>query len=469
MSMPELRLLDALLRNDFLTFAQRVFAELNPGRLFHRSWYHETIAYFVKVTAITGKNQRLIINLPPRSAKSTFVSVALPAFLLGRDPRKRIIVVSYNQDLAAMFGRQTRQVMQSAWYRRLFPSTVIPARAGEMQFYTSAGGFRKATSVEGTLTGRGGDLIIVDDPQKASDAGSEAQRKTLTEWAMETLFTRLDDKVNGAIFLVQQRLHEEDLSGQLIRAGGWLDVRLPAIADQDERLILSDMPLRFHHRREGDLLDPVREPKEVLDRLRREMGSAQFLAQYQQAPVPPDGDVVKIEWFQRYDELPPADKTVLSIDTASKGGLQNDWSVMMLWRVVRNRYFLEVVWRHRVDFPELLARTKEVYAAFRPDTILVEDKGSGTGLIQMLHDDADGYPVVAYNPGLTDKKSRMEVQAAKIEGGLVFLPKSAPWLDDFVDEVRRFPNGRHDDQIDAMSQFLDYVSQRNVGDLIVFR
>ena len=207
----ERRLLDALMRNDFLTFAQRVFRELNPGRTFHVGWHHEAIAYLLNLTAVTGELDRLIINLPPRSAKSTIVSVALPAFLLGIDPTRRIIVVSYNQELSVQFSRQTRQVMQSDWYRALFPSTRIPTRASENQFFTTAGGFRMATSTGGTLTGRGGDLIIIDDPLKADDAYSETAREALLEWAMHTLFTRLDDKAKGAIILVQQRQHDDDV------------------------------------------------------------------------------------------------------------------------------------------------------------------------------------------------------------------------------------------------------------------
>lgn len=469
MSATDGRWLDVMLRNHFLTFAKRVFRELNPGRQFHVGWHHEAIAYLLEVSAIYGEIDRVIINLPPRSAKSTIVSVALPAYLLGRDPTRRIVVVSYNQDLANMFSRQTRQVMQSAWYRRLFPSTQIPARAAEAQFYTSAGGFRKAISTGGTFTGRGGDVVIIDDPLKADDAYSETARNNLFEWAKQTLFSRLDDKLKGAMVLVQQRQHEDDFSGHMQRTEEWLSLSLPAIAEKDEWITLSRNPLKRHYRRVGDLLDPVREPIEVLDGLKRNMGSAAFSAQYQQAPLPPDGEVVKISWFRTYPELPVQGERIFSVDTASKAGLRNDWSVVTVWRVVEGRFYLEYVWRRRVEYPELKNSLVELARDLKPDVILIEDKGNGIGLIQDLRSMLEGFPVIAYEPGSLDKESRMRIQSAKIEGGIVFLPPAAPWLDEFLNEFRRFPNGAHDDQIDSVSQLLDYKFSRNVGSFYVGR
>ena len=226
------RLLDALMRNDFLSFAARAFRELNPNKKLVHAWYHEAVADVLRVVAISKELNHAIITLPPRSLKSEMVSVALPAFLLGRDPCCRIIVVSYNQDLANDLSRKTRAIMQSDWYHRLFPSTQLVGRAAETQFYTTAGGFRMATSTGGTLTGKGGDLVIVDDPLKADDAYSKAARDAAAQWAKRTLFTRLDDTIRGGIIVVQQRLHEDDLAGQLARTGTFLELSLPAVAEK---------------------------------------------------------------------------------------------------------------------------------------------------------------------------------------------------------------------------------------------
>ena len=466
MNLDKVRLLQALLRNDFLSFVTRVFQELNRGRTFHRTWAHEAMCTFITMVALEHQTDRLVINVPPRSAKSTIASVALPAFLLGRDPTHRIIVVSYNQELSNLFSRQTRQVMQSPWYRALFPSTVIPHRAAEAAFYTSAGGYRIATSTGGTLTGKGGDLLIVDDPIKGADAHSESAREAALDWTMNTLFTRLDDKSRGGIILVQQRQHEDDLAGHMLRTGDWLPLIIPAIAEKDEPILLSKRPLRFHHRRVGDLLDPVREPLDVLQRLKREMGSHDFAAQYQQAPVAMEGGMIKTSWFAIYDDIPDEGETIFSIDTAYKTGVRNDWSVITIWRVNSGRYYLINIWRRRVEFPQLLQCVLDLARSVRPDTILIEDKGSGTGLIQSLQAEGQGFPVVAYDPGQYDKETRVHVQSAKVESGLVLLPPAAPWLDDFLNEVRRFPNGAHDDQIDTMAQLLAWHSDRK-GSLIL--
>lgn len=466
MSVDKVRLLQALLRNDFLSFVTRVFQELNRGRTFHRTWAHEAMCTYISMIALEHQTDRLVVNVPPRSAKSTIASVALPAFLLGRDPTHRIIAVSYNQELSNLFSRQTRQVMQSPWYRALFPSTVIPNRAAETAFYTSAGGYRIATSTGGTLTGKGGDLVIVDDPLKGPDAYSESAREALLDWTMNTLFTRLDDKSRGGIILVQQRQHEDDLAGHMIRTGGWLHLNLPAIAEQDESILISKRPLLFHERRIGDVLDPVREPLEVLARLKREMGSHDFAAQYQQAPVPIEGGMIKVSWFGTYDDVPDDGETIFSIDTAYKTGDHHDWSVVSVWRAVHGRYYLMNIWRKRVEFPQLLQNVMELARRLRPDTILIEDKGSGTGLIQALQAETEGFPVVAYQPGVYDKQTRMHVQSAKVEGGIVMLPSTAAWLEEFLNEVRRFPNSTHDDQIDTMAQLLAWHSDRG-GQLII--
>lgn len=357
--------------------------------------------------------------------------------------------------------------MQSEWYRALFPSTRIPTRAAESQFFTSAGGFRMATSTGGTLTGRGGDLIIIDDPLKAEDAYSETARTAAYEWAMHTLFTRLDDKARGAIILVQQRQDEDDLSGYMLRTKRWYHLSLPSIAERNESIVLSRDPLRVHERRIGDLLDPVREPLAILDDLKVQMGTAAFCAQYQQAPLPPDGAVVKISWFKTFDVVPDQGEVIFSIDTAAKAGLRNDWSVIQVWRVHENRFCLVYAWRRRVEYPELKLSVIELAGHFSPDVILIEDKGTGIGLIQDLRAEQVGYPVIAHDPGQVDKESRMKIQSAKIEAGLVSLPASAAWLEEFHNEVRRFPGGAHDDQIDAMSQLLDYKSARNVGALFI--
>lgn len=451
------RELDARLRGDFVTFTEKVFHHLNPGRSFTPRWYIRAMAYYVESVAIERQVDRLNINLPPRALKSTMISVALPAFLLGRDPKLRVAVASYSQELSNMFGRQTRSVMQSDWYKQLFPSTRLsPVRYAEHDFHTTCGGFRFATSTGGTFTGRGGDVIICDDLLKADDAYSDLKRKSMIEWSRTTLFNRLDDKGKGVIINVQQRLHEDDLAGHLIRAGGWLTLSMPAIAERDEWMQTGKGHDRYF-RRAGEALDADREPLSVLAQVKRDLGTAIFSAQYQQSPTPADGDVVKMSWFRRYDFLPQGGELVMSLDTASKTAEHNDYSACSVWRLVEGKFYLEHVWRRQVDYPTLKRIVVELADIFQPDTILIEDKVSGTGLIQDLREDHSDLPVVAFEPK-GDKETRLRLQAAKIEAGRVYLPREAEWLTDFENEVRQFPGGRHDDMVDSMSQMLEYHS-----------
>lgn len=466
-SVTQERLLAATLRNDFVAFTEKVFRHLNPGRPFKPGWYIRAMAYYTTIVAIERQVDRLIINLPPRSLKSTMMSVALPAFLLGHDPRVRIVVASYSQELSNGFARQTRSVMESEWYKALFPSTRLnPRRTVEHDFHTTKNGYRFATSTGGTLTGRGGDFLILDDLLKADDAYSETRRRSMIEWTKTTLFSRLDDKQNGIIINVQQRLHEEDLSGVLLQNRQWLHLNLPAIAEADHGVLLG--PKLWHIRRAGDVLDPNREPRSILDGIKRDVGSAIFSAQYQQAPTPADGDVIKLSWFKRYDTLPSDGQVIMSVDTASKPGEHNDYSVCSVWRISGGRYYLDLVWRNKVDYPSLKRNIIYLAEAIRPDVLLIEDKVSGTGLIQDLGEAPNALPVIPYLP-VGDKETRMRIRAAAIEAGLVYLPREAPWLEAFEVEVRQFPGGKHDDQIDSMSQMLDYSAARQTGQLFIGR
>jgi len=319
------RVLQALLRTNFIAFVEKVFATLSPGQTFVPEWYIEALAYQLERMR-RGEIRRLIINMPPRSLKSIVISVALPAFLLGHDPTLRIICVSYSADLAKKLSNDFRAIIESSWYRAAFPGTRIgPYKNSETEIEFTQRGFRLATSVGGTLTGRGGDLIIVDDPLKPDDAFSDLKRSEVNHFFTNTLLSRLDDKRTGAIVVVMQRLHVDDLTGFLLSSSDeWEVLSLPAIAEIDERIRL--LGGRIHLRKAGEALSE-REPLEVLNNLKRAMGGDAFSAQYQQAPVPPGGAMVKRVWIKRYTELPPASerlRILQSWDTASVGGSQND-------------------------------------------------------------------------------------------------------------------------------------------------
>src|SRR5229473_2578784 len=254
---------DAVLRSDLGYFAERCFCELNPQAALAMNWHIEVIA--AKLAAVReGKIRRLIINLPPRHLKSLMASIAFPAWCLGHDPSAQILCVSYAQDLADKLARDCRGIMMSPWYRRIFPTRLAPHRQAVQEFLTTAQGYRLATSNGGVLTGRGADIILIDDPLKPEEALSEAQRQAANEWYDHTLYSRQDDKQYGAIVIIMQRLHEDDLVGHVLVQEPWEVVRFPAIAEADEAHEVGTIwGPRCFRRHQGEALHPDREPAQI--------------------------------------------------------------------------------------------------------------------------------------------------------------------------------------------------------------
>ena len=448
------RLVNAILRTDFGAFLQRCFLTLNPGTPFLPNWHLLAMAHQL-ARVQRGEIQRLIFNLPPRNLKSISVSVAFAAFLLGHDPSRRIIAISYSEELALKHSSDFRLIVSSNWYRKIFPDMRIE-RSSEDEVLTSQRGFRRSTSVNGTLTGLGADLFIIDDPQRPADALSQARRAGLNHWFGSSLVSRLDNKQSGAIIVVMQRLHLDDLSGFLLGSGDdWELLRLPAIAEEDERIPIGEG--RFYHRLAGEALHPVREPVAVLTRLRQTVGSADFLAQYQQAPVPPAGLMIKREWLRFFDQVPSFDGRPIvlqSWDTAAKAGVQNDYSVCTTWKLYDGHYYLVDLTRDRFEYPRLRDTALELAQRFGPDVILIEDASTGTALAQELRTRRDAR--VDLISSATDKIGRLYVQQAKFEAGKVHFPKGVSFLPELEAELLSFPQSRHDDQVDSVIQALAY-------------
>ena len=327
-----------MLRQDFSTFAARCFYDLNPQTDLAMNWHLEVIA--AKLTAVRqGKIRRLIINLPPRHLKSLMASIAFPAWCLGHDPSAQILCVSYAQDLADKLARDCRSIMMSGWYQRIFLTRLAPHRQAVQEFLTTRQGYRLATSNGGVLTGRGADIILIDDPLKPEEALSDVQRQAANDWFDHTLYSRLNDKRHGAIVIIMQRLHEDDLVGHVLAQEPWEVVRFPAIAEEDEvHEIETILGPRTFRRRRGEALHPGREPLDTLDRIRRTVGEYNFAGQYQQSPAPLGGGLVKEEWFRRYgekDRPESFDRVVQSWDTANKPTELADYSVCTTWGLDR--------------------------------------------------------------------------------------------------------------------------------------
>ncbi len=462
MSQSDRELLNESLRQDLAAFIQRSFQTVAPGHVYQHNQHIDAIAWRLE-QCHRGYINRLLITLPPRNLKSISTSVAFPAWALGQDPGKRIICASYSSELAEKHARDCRAVMNSAWYREAFPNSRLdPNKNAAMDFETTARGSRFTTSVGGTLTGRGGNFILVDDPIKAADAKSDAERDRVNDWFRNTLFSRLDNKAEDCIIIVMQRLHVDDLVGHLLKSSdSWTHLNLPATAVDYERIDLGDG--RVFERNPGEALFPARESLETLEDIKKTLGSYQFSAQYQQNPIPIEGNMIKWEWFRTYSQRPerqPGDFVTQSWDTASKAGEIHDYSVCTTWLRRGTDHYLLDDRREKLEFPALKRRVVQLAARDRPDAVLIEDRSSGTQLIQDLRDDGSVRPI-AINPE-GDKITRMYAQTAKLEAGYVLIPEQAPWLDDFRDEILQFPEGRHDDQVDSMSQYLVRSAASNI-------
>jgi predicted phage terminase large subunit-like protein len=453
--MKEQDLLDALLRSDFKRFLHRCMLTLNPGAPFLQNGHIDAIAYQLDRVR-TGEVTRLIINMPPRYLKSIMVSVAFPAFLLGHNPRLKIFGVSYGSELSDKHAADFRAIVQSAWYRRLFRSMRV-ARAAESDVFTTKRGFRRSTSVNAALTGLGGDMFLVDDPQKATDAQSEPLRNGVKQWFSNTLRSRLDNKATGTIVVVMQRVHLQDLTGHLIEnSDEWTHLSLSAIAEEDEQIPIG--PGKFYHRRAGEALHPEHEPLATLENLRKELGSEIFAAQYQQSPVPSGGAMIKRQWLRYYDVAPERTyrmKVIMSWDCAAKEGAQNSFSVCTTWLIVDKRdYYLLDVTRGRFDYPRLRRTAIALAQRFDPTAIVIEDASTGIALAQELKQ--AGQFRIRPVPVDRDKVTRLYVQAAKFEAGQVFFPRGAPFLSELEAELLTFPQGKHDDQVDSITQALAF-------------
>jgi predicted phage terminase large subunit-like protein len=372
--------------------------------------------------------------------------------------------VSYARDLSEKLARDSRNLMTSSFYEALFDTRISGERDAVSEFETSEGGYRLSTSIGGVLTGRGADIIIIDDPLKADDALSETRRRSVNDWYDNTLRSRLNNQQNGAIIIVMQRLHSDDLVAHVREHEAWEVLSFAATAEQDEAYeFLTPFGLKRANRQIGEILQPALLTQATLDTQRRAMTDYNFAAQYQQDPQPFSGFIVKREWLKFYtpaDKPDRFDQILQSWDTANKDTELSNFSVCTTWGRKGQHLFLLDVFRRKMDFPTLKRTVLELSAAHRADVVLVEDKASGTSLIQELR--ADSFSIIQPAPPMDgDKGLRLHSQTAKIEGGFVLFPKEAHWLDTYLLELVTFPNSKNDDQVDSTVYALAWSTLHN--------
>lgn len=458
------------LQRRFDIFVGRVFPELHNGTPLELTWLIMTMAWHIN-EVMHGRIRRLIINVPPRHLKSIVSSVAFPAFQLGQDPSHRIVIICYSKELAEKMMRDIRQVMNSKWYRELFPDVVLISQTRE-KLITSNNGIIQVTSVGGTLLGFGADTIIVDDPINAEDASSEAERRRTNDWFRSTMFGRLNNLKTGRIMVTMQRLHEEDVTGMLTENAkhGWSVLSVPAVATVRQTYPLMHLNRITEYVREaGTVIDPTRQGHEEIDNIKRDQGSLVFSAQYQQEPLPREGNLIKREWLQYYDrgeDTRPYDAIVVAWDTASAAKETNDYSVCTVWGIRGQDYYLIRLYRERLSYPLLKQRAAEIFSRHNAQRILIENADSGRMLQQDLKQVLNRMFVIPITPR-GSKEDRVAAISAIVEERRVYLPRDTDWVPPFLNELLGFPRARYDDQVDSFTLFLNWMRQRPGQTLVI--
>lgn len=446
---------NALLRNDFAFFVRKCFDYLENKPL-KWNWHLDAICDTLLQTLPDSPEQitRLIINIPPRSLKTTIATIAFPAWVLGKFPHKSTIALSYSKALSLEHSVKCRRIVESDWFMEAFPNCrLAPDQNEKGLFQTTQHGGRFCTSVGGSLTGKGGDYIILDDPQNPAIANSQAEREASNEWVKSTVFSRLNDKQKGVIIVIMQRLHEEDTTGMLLQLSpDWHTLILPAVND-------SEAPLKFKNKtwQPAELLHPEELTEKYLAEQANVLGSYGFAGQYMQRPVPKDGAIFKREWFKYYSTIPGIREVVQTWDTAYKAEQHNDPSVCITWGINPEGLYILDVFRARLNYPELLKAVYEQARIFNVNTILIEDKASGQSLIQELRLKTR-LPIIGLTPH-GDKVTRAIQSTRYFESGKILLPKEAPWLASYEAELLQFPKAKHDDQVDATSMMLSWFKE----------
>lgn len=429
---------ETLPANDFGLFVQLMFAEVYPGRKLE--WNSALSMLCAKLQGVVeGKLDRVIINLPPRSLKSFIVSAALTAFQLGHDPSQDVMCVSYGQDLANDQAKLTREIMQTTLYKSIFGPVLASGRQKVNELRTRGNGVRRATSIDGSATGHGADLLIFDDPQKAGEILSEQVRKSTNNAYEQVFYSRANDPKKKRIVVVMQRLHEDDFVGHVMALGeDWEIISLPAIAEEEQTIHYDTIfGPKVYRRKAGESLH-TRYTLEHWAEVRRISGEARWATQYQQRPAPAGGGVVKIEWFKRFnlDNSPVFERKIQSWDTANKDKADSAYSVCTTWGVVGDKAYLLDVFRARLEFPALRRQVINQAQIHGADTVLIEEAGSGIQLIQQLRAESFGQVRAILPQG--SKLAQMEAQSVRVENGQVYVPNEAPWLAEYLHEFALF-------------------------------
>jgi predicted phage terminase large subunit-like protein len=444
--------LKILFRNDFLSFARKAIRELS-GTKVGDDPYLEYLATELR-DFIDGDTKRLLVNIPSRHLKTYLFSICLSAWEFARRPSAKIMVVTYADQLAEMIARAIRGILQSAWFKETFQTRLDRNHSAVMDFATTAGGALYAASFGGSITGRGADLIIVDDPHDIKDAGNPDQLKRAIQLFETVVLRGLNNRKADRAIVIAHRVHEDDLSGHLLGQGIWRHIVLPMVA-------ISDMTYNTDYgrwdRRKGDLLRPDAFDPRDIEHLKKHTHNPDFDLLYQQdadssalPPITPDR-------FPTFTGVPfHGVPTVLSVDPGAASGRRSSFSVVQLWCRVGDNHYLLDQWRKQCDFDELQSCVRKYVKFRRPSAILVERAANGFPLISLMK--RNQHLIHEIIPD-GSKSTRLRRNIDTVLNRRILLPANAPWRPEFIAENVRFPHGEFSDQVDTMTQYLDFTAK----------
>ena len=461
--------IDYLIRSKLSCFYELAFDLLSGGQPFLDSWY---IGYLAEHLEAFEKKQiqKLNLEMPPRFGKTALCNIAFSTRYLGLYPNKRVISVSYSAELSKEIHSMARSITNTTWFMRAFPEFNInnnglfkldqnETKNTQSIFVTTKGGYRLATSAEGSVTGKGGDIIITDDLIDPRQVLSLAESERILNWTRSTLFSRFNNRKEGQWLNIQQRLGDNDFAGNFVNES-WVTVKIPVKARETKIYSFGDVTKVY---KKGEFLEPRRYgEKELLEDIKN-MGSKTVEAQFFQETTPDNGEIFRKEWFNYYIYLPEMDYYAIYADTASKEGRYNDFTVFMCWGLLtknnRKYAYLIDVFKEKLTTPKLLKSAKNFWLKHYNNEhktplvkFAIEDKSSGIGLIQLLEDETN-IPVTRLIPE-KDKVARANDILPRMESGQVLFPKESSWLPALEKELLSFSskkNNNKKDQVDTLT------------------
>lgn len=441
---------------DFFIGAWDILEPTNP---LDENWHIKYLcdllqAELERIIAGRAKTQDIIINIPPRTLKSSIVTVLFNAWVWARYPHIRFISCSYSGSMAMELSVKTRRVLESTWYQSFWADkfNLCTDQNVKSFFENDKSGFRKAVGAGGSLTGSGCDIMLIDDILNPEQAHSDVERENANRWYKETAYSRLNNPKTGVRIIIMQRLHEDDLTGWCLKnqPKRYNQICIPATDDGH----ISPPELSKYY--DAGYMFPSRLGKQYLDEIKAAVGSYGYAGQYMQSPSPLGGGMFRREWFRYYSILPKTKRKVWAWDTAVKAKSQNDYTCgILISEGHQGGFYIEKVVRLRLEYPEVKRLVLQEYQASMSNAVLIEDKSSGQELIQEFKRGIT-IPLIPLQP-LADKITRASIVSPSVEAGNVLLSEGAQWVADFIHELTTFPNSRHDDQVDAFVYALDWL------------